>query len=73
MTDCTQRPLPFSSVGKKKIQADFEGGLLTSDVGALLLRETDKAIGLIDAISGCLPDPRHPSLVKRNRPVKHTP
>ena len=67
MTDCTQRPLPFSSVGKKKIQADFNGGRLTSDGGVLLLREADKRLGLIDAIADCLQDPRHPSLIKHSQ------
>jgi hypothetical protein len=67
MTDCTQRTLPFSSVGKKKIQADFNGGHLTSDSGALLLRETDKRLGIIAAIADCLPDPRHPSLIKHSQ------
>ncbi|MHC4945927.1 MAG: IS1380 family transposase [Planctomycetota bacterium] len=67
MTDCTQRSLLFSSVGKKKIHADFNGGRLTSDGGVLLLRETEKRLGLIDAIAEGLPDPRHPSLIKHSQ------
>jgi hypothetical protein len=59
MTDCTTQPLLFSSLGSKIIQADFKGGSLTSDAGALLLREADKRIGLIDALDRCLPDPRN--------------
>jgi len=59
MTDCTTQPLLFSSLGSKKIQADFNGGSLTSDAGALLLREVDKRLGLIDAIDHCIPDPRN--------------
>jgi hypothetical protein len=60
MTDCITSQLLFSSVGRKKIQADFNGGSLTSDAGALLLREVDKHLGLIDAINNCIPDPRNP-------------
>ncbi len=60
MTDCNTQPLFFSSLGHKKIQADFNGGSLTSDAGALLLREFDKHLGLIDAINRCIPDPRNP-------------
>lgn len=63
MTDCTQKTLPFSSLGRKKIQADFNGGTLTSDAGVLILREVDKQLNLIDALTACLPDPRHPSLI----------
>ena len=60
MTDCITQPLLFSSLKSKKIQADFHGGSLTSDAGALLLREVDKHLGLIDAINNCIPDPRNP-------------
>jgi hypothetical protein len=60
MTDCNTNPLPFSSLGSRKIQGDFNGGSLTSDAGALLLREVNKHLGLIDAINNCIPDPRNP-------------
>jgi hypothetical protein len=60
MTDCNTNPILFSSLGSKKIQADFNGGSLTSDAGALLLREVDKHLGLIEAINSCIPDPRNP-------------
>ncbi|MBU1700606.1 MAG: transposase, partial [Candidatus Eisenbacteria bacterium] len=33
----------------------------------LLLREADKRLGLIDAITACLQDPRHPSLIKHSQ------
>jgi len=59
MTDCNKQPLLFSSLKNKKIQADFNGGSLTSDAGALLLREVDKHLGVIDAINKCIPDPRN--------------
>jgi hypothetical protein len=39
MTDCSTKPLLFSSLGSRKIQADFNGGSLTSGAGALLLKE----------------------------------
>jgi hypothetical protein len=60
MTECISKPITFSSLNAKKIQADFDGGAITSDAGAVLLREVDKRIGLIDQINGCIPDPRHP-------------
>jgi len=61
MTDCNTQPLLFASLGSKKIQADFKGGSLTSDAGALLLRQVDKKLGLLDALDRCRPDPRHAS------------
>ena len=60
MTECNGLPLVFSSVGRKKIHADFAGGHLTSDAGAVLLREVDKRLGLIDALAACFTDPRDP-------------
>ncbi len=51
MTDCTTEPLLFSSLKRQNVQADFRGGRLTSDGGALLLREADRSLGLIDAIN----------------------
>jgi hypothetical protein len=62
MTQCNPNPIEFSSLGRKKVVADFAGGTLTSDAGALLLREVDQKIGLIDALNACIPDPRHPAL-----------
>ena len=60
MTDPITQPLLFSNLKKQKIQADFNGGAFTSNTWALLLREVDKRIGLIDAINRCIPDPRNP-------------
>ena len=63
MTDCNPQTVLLASVGRKRVQADFHGGRLTSDAGALLLREADKRIGLIEAIDRCIPDPRDPSRI----------
>jgi hypothetical protein len=38
MTDYITQPLLFLSLKNKKIQADFNGGSLTSDAGVMLLR-----------------------------------
>jgi len=48
MTECNGLPLRFSRLGRRKIQADFNGGQLTSDAGAALLREVDQRIGVIE-------------------------
>ena len=63
MTDSNQLALVFSNLGRRKIEADFAGGKLTSDAGAALLREVDKRIGLIDALADCVTDPRQPSKI----------
>ncbi len=63
MTECIRSPLLFSSLGSRRLQADFSGGSLTSDAGALLLREADRRLGLLDALDRAIPDPRHPDLI----------
>ena len=59
MTDCNTQTLLFSHLKNKKILADFNGGSLTSDAGALHLREVDKCLGIIDVLNRCIPDPRN--------------
>ena len=63
MTDCTTESLPFASLGRRAVQADFQGGHLTTDAGALLLREADRRLGRLDALDRALPDPRHPAFL----------
>ncbi len=44
--------------------AAFDGGTVSSDAGALLLRRADEAIGLIDRLAGCFIDKRRPDLIE---------
>ena len=63
MTDCNRRTLHFSTLGPKAVVADFQGGRLTTDAGALLLREVADTIGLFDALNAAIPDPRNPVFI----------
>ena len=63
MTDCSRDPLRFSRLGPKAVVADFRGGRLTTDAGALLLREVGRRLGLFDALDAAIPDPRQPELI----------
>jgi len=67
MTKCNRQPMLFSSVGSKRIVADFDGGDLTSDGGLPLLREVDRKIGLIDALDDAIYDPRCPWLIEHDQ------
>jgi hypothetical protein len=67
MTHCTTTPLRFSSLGRRKIVADFRGGDLTSDGGLLLLREVDRKIGLLDTLDAAIADPRCPWLIQHDQ------
>ena len=55
--------LEFEGVGGRRVIADFEGGAMTSDAGALLLRHADRAIKLIDRVAGCFVDHRSADFV----------
>jgi hypothetical protein len=63
MTDCNRTPLSFSRLGSKAVDADFLGGQMTTDAGALLLREIGDRLGLFDALDSAIPDPRHPVFI----------
>lgn len=62
MTECTPTALTFSSLSRKKIVADFDGGRLVTDGGGLLLRQANRRTGLIDRLAACIADPRDPRM-----------
>ncbi len=66
MTQCTGKRLVFSRLKRQQIVADFDGGRLTSDAGALLLREVDRRIGLTRALAECIADPRDPAKIRHH-------
>ena len=63
MTNCNRDPLRFSSLGPKAVVADFQGGRLTTDAGALLLREAADRIDRFEALDAAIPGPRNPVFV----------
>ena len=46
--------------------AAFDGGSITSNGGALLLRGTDRSIGLFDRVTACFTDRRDPRLTEHS-------
>jgi hypothetical protein len=67
MTDCNREALTFSSLGSRQVVADFLGGRLTADAGALLLREVGRTTGLFEAIDAAIPDPRDPGRITHDQ------
>jgi hypothetical protein len=59
-TDCSDTQLVFEAFAGRKVVADFEGGATTSNAGALLLREADRAMGLTSMVARCFRDGRAP-------------
>ena len=61
----TQRLL-FASLSDKNVEADFNGGEMTSDAGALLLREAEQHVGINRRLHRRHPRSRDPRYVKQS-------
>src|ERR687888_1118772 len=59
----TPQQLCFPPIAGYTIRADFEGGALSSDFGALLLRGIDRQIGLTERLTAAIRDKRHQSYI----------
>ncbi len=57
-------PLPgLSPVSGKTVVAKFDGGLLSSDGGILVLREIEQRVRVADRLAACIEDPRSPDQI----------
>jgi hypothetical protein len=57
-------PLPgLSPVSGKTVVAKFDGGLLSSDGGILVLREIEQRLRVADRLAACVQDPRLPDQI----------
>ena len=56
--DDTLLPFSLPSICQKKVTAAFDGGLISSDGGVLLLAGADKRLGLVDTLAVVIPDCR---------------
>lgn len=68
MTECNQSSFGFEASGKREIVARFDGGTISSDGGAFLLRQTDKRLNLIGRLAECFLDGRNQALVEHSIP-----
>lgn len=59
-TECSQDSFDFGTVEGRSVVGAFDGGRISSDAGALLLGQTDKAIRLISRLARCFQDGRDP-------------
>ena len=64
MTECSQSEFLFEAHFSRQVVGRFEGSRLTSDGGALLLREADRKIGLLRRVVRCFTDGRDPGRIE---------
>jgi hypothetical protein len=68
MTECNQETFTFTAHFSRRVEAGFSAGQVSTDGGALLLREVDRKINLLGRLAGCFLDGRAPLLVKHPLP-----
>ena len=61
--DDTLLPFSLPNLCKKKVTAAFDGGTISSDGGAFLLRQTDRRLNLLPRLAECFLDGRNQNLV----------
>src|SRR6202165_3863790 len=66
MTECNQSGFGFEACGSREIVARFDGGTISSDGGAFLLRQTDKRLNLLPRLAECFLDGRNPDLIEHS-------
>jgi hypothetical protein len=63
MLHSTPEQRRFPPLAGYPVRGDCEGGALSSDFGALLLRGIDRQIGLTERLTAAMQDQRHPSSI----------
>lgn len=63
-TQCTEGKLIFHDLDSRDVVARFDGGEITSDAGAILLREVEKRTGILGRMSECFEDHRDPERIE---------
>jgi hypothetical protein len=64
MTECTQSQFAFEAHFSRRVVAEFSGDRLTTEGGALLLRQADHRIDLLRRVAHCFTDTRQPERVE---------
>lgn len=63
-TECTQKSFDFQPLARRQITSRFDGGTITSDAGALLLREVERKTGIVGRFAACFEDFRDGELIE---------
>src|SRR5277367_1381197 len=66
MTECSQSSFGFEASGRREIVARFDGGTISTDGGAFLLRQTEQRLNLLARLAECFLDGRNQSMVEHS-------
>jgi hypothetical protein len=61
---CSQKEFDFGKHFRRRVTTRFDGGPISSDGGAILLREVDRRLRLIERFADCFDDHRDPLRVE---------
>ena len=65
-THCKPVSLAFQGCQGRRVTAAFDGGSITSNAGALLLRKADRSTGLFNRVAAGFTDHRDPRLTEHS-------
>ncbi len=68
-TECIPEQLEFEAFDRHRVVTAFDGGAISTDADALLLRHCASAIRLFDRVASCFIDHRTPELVVHELPT----
>lgn len=64
MTQCRRSTYRFQRLSRRRVEGSFQGGIITSDGGGLLLSEVDARFGILRQFASCFTDHRNPDLIE---------
>ena len=65
-TDCNPKLFEFEPIEKRRVEASFDGGEMTSNAGGLLLWRLDQGMGLSKRLATCFSDYRDPTRIQHS-------
>jgi hypothetical protein len=68
MTECNQETFAFTVHFSRRVETGFTAVQVTSDGGALLLRQAERKINLLGRLAGCFSDGRSPLFITHQLP-----
>lgn len=65
-TQCITEQMEFQQLGRRTVIGRFDGGAISSDGGAVLVREVDKRTGITERLARCFRDYRNPDRIEHD-------